>query len=60
MDIRTWITEQLLNDTLVGLRVGQSYMVRVRPDLTNPKLFYETCVDDAWRMIGEIEGSKDD
>jgi len=35
-------------------------MVRVRPDLTNPKLFYETCVDDAWRMIGEIEGSKDD
>ena len=60
MNIRTWINKHLLVDTICGLRVGQSYLVRVRPDLANPKLFYETCVDDAWEMIGEIEESKDD
>lgn len=50
-----WITNWLLKDTIAGLRVGQSYMVRVRPDLTDASLFYETCVDDAWKKINSYE-----
>ena len=58
--MQTWITDHLLADTISGLRVGQSYMVRVQPELPNQELFYETCVDDAWAMIMEIEESKDE
>lgn len=60
MDVQTWINKQLLPDTISGLRVGQSYMIRVRPEFNNSKLFYETCVDDAWAMIWELEDTKDE
>lgn len=46
-----WIENHLLNDTLAGLRVGQSYLNRVRPDVHDPTLFFETCVDRAWDRI---------
>lgn len=51
MSLSFWIENHLLKDTLAGLRVGQSYLIRVRPDVTDPTLFNETCVDEAWDRI---------
>lgn len=53
-----WIENQLLDDTLAGLRVGQSYLNRVRPDVTDPTLFHETCVDKAWDRIYSLYEDK--
>jgi hypothetical protein len=52
--VTVWINNYLLNDTLAGLRVGQSYLIRVRPDVNDPTLFYETCVDRAWVRIHSL------
>lgn len=46
-----WIENHLLNDTLAGQRVGQSYLNRIQPHVNDPTLFYETCVDRAWDRI---------
>lgn len=58
MDVQTWINKQLLPDTVGGMRVGQSYLVRVRPEWHNPKLFHETNVTEAWKMIWEAEDNE--
>lgn len=55
MTLQEWINNYLLEDTIAGLRVGQSYMVRVHPKMSNLKLFNETNVQDAWNMIYQIE-----
>ena len=54
MTLKFWVENHLLNDTLTGQRVGQSYLNRVRPDVNDPKLFYETCADDAWERINNL------
>ena len=51
MTLSFWIHNHLLNDTLAGLRVGQSYLNRVRPDVNDPTLFYESCAERAWGRI---------
>jgi hypothetical protein len=56
MNLDFWINTWLLDDTLAGQRVGQSYMNRVRPDLICIDLFNETCVDNAWDYIKKLEG----
>lgn len=51
-----WISEGYLADDLKsGLRTGQSYIVRVRPEWNNPGLFFETDTHRCWVMIDEAE-----
>lgn len=58
MTLSFWIENHLLKDTVAGLRVGQSYLNRVRPDVHDPTLFYETCVDRAWGRIYSLYEDK--
>ena len=59
MDYNTWLEEQLLLDLRIGLRVGQSYMVRVNRSLSDIKLFNETNDSDAMNRIQELEKDKE-
>ena len=50
-----WVTNYLRGDIKDGLRVGQSYMNRVRPAESNPDIFYEIDEKRVWEKIRAIE-----
>lgn len=57
MTFSNWATYQWPIDAAEGrLRVGQSYLNNVRPQMVYPELFHEKNIDRAWKMIMEIEG----
>lgn len=55
MSFDDWSTFQVGEDYANGMRVGQSYMNRVRPTEINPELFYETSSSRAWDLIMKLE-----
>ena len=55
MTYEEWLNDHLENDLSAGLRVGQSYMNKVRPSEKWPELYYEKCDKKAHAMIWNME-----
>jgi hypothetical protein len=53
-----WVVNKLPQDLANGARVGQSYMNHCCPTESDPQLFYETDVAEAWLKINEKESEK--
>lgn len=54
MTYEEWLSV-VADDVRNGLRVGQSYMNRVRPKETNAALFYERDPQKAFDMVWSME-----
>lgn len=50
-----WMNERLEKDLKMGIRLGQSYMNRVRPRMQHRELYFTKDVDKAWSLIYKIE-----
>lgn len=58
MDYQRWVTGELPKDLRLGLRVGQSYLNHLHPNVVYPELFYEKDDKKAWDMIHNVEAGE--